>query len=89
MKESGRDSLRDNMRYWPKDRNGNYFLTGCKVKDIYTDKIGVMKGYAVQYAYPKMVVEFDGEIGDTMCASVCLEVISGGLQTGSEPGTQR
>lgn len=71
------------MKTWPKDRNGNYFLTGCRVKDIYSDKYGELKGYTIQNIYPRMLIAFDGEKADTVCAPVFLEVISGGLQPGT------
>ena len=70
------------MQKWPKDRNGNYFLTGCRVKDVYSDRYGTLAGYVTTTAYPKLLVQFEGEHSPTPKMPMMLEVISGGIQDG-------
>lgn len=71
------------MKRWPQDRNGNYFMTGCRVKDIYSDKYGTLEGYSAQFCYPRLLVLFDGEQEPVAKMAAMVEVVSGGLKPGN------
>lgn len=62
------------------DRNGVWFLMGCRVKNIYSDKYGevvdrIERGGIVR----QFVVLYDDEEYTEKDSPICLEVVGGGL----------
>lgn len=57
------------------DRNGRYFTEGCRVRDLYSGKYGVMEGYLAGQPTLRIAVRFDNEAAVTGVRPVCLEVL--------------
>ena len=72
--------MRMTRKWLAQDRYGIYFVEGCRVKDIYSDKYGEVVGYIAGTTAKQLAVRFDGEEESRAIRPVCLEVLGGGFR---------
>lgn len=66
------------------DRHGEYFMTGSRVRDIYSEKFGTVVSVYVMgiHTSPRLTVLFDGEESPVNVRPICLEIV--GMSGGKE-----
>lgn len=61
------------------DVNGVYFIGGCRVRDIYSEKYGTVEGISKQHVSPHLSVLFDKHSKPVVVRPIMLEIVGGGL----------
>lgn len=62
------------------DRNGVYFIGGCRVRDVYSGKYGTVEGISTNHIAPHLTVWFDNHDKAKDVRPIMLEITSGGLR---------
>lgn len=61
------------------DINGVYFIAGCRVRDIYSEKYGTVEGVSEKHLSPHLSVLFDRHSKPEAVRPIMLEIVGGGL----------
>lgn len=65
----------------PQDRNGTFFIDGCRVHNIYADMFGTVTDMTKGDMGLDIHVQYDGENQSQVVMSACLEVVGGGIKS--------